>query len=324
MIRGFALSGEGTLTPLDSIEQAAEPWRKGNARLWLDIEKPTDAELKTIGELFNLDPGAIEDCRTGEQRPRVDEFADYVFIVLYGAMAIEAGSRFSPRKLAVFFHERFLITVHPESLRAIETVRQRCTNHGQHLIGRGLDFFLYTIIDSIVDNYLIVAESFEDQVEKLEEKSLDPDVGPRLLEELTDLKGELLELRRIASSQREIVIPLARGEFGYISDELEHQFRHVQDHLTIVIELIAGLRDLLNGVRDNYNATLANRLNAVMKTLTIFASIILPLTFIAGIYGMNVPLWPCPDQPATFWGLMGLMAAIATGLFFYFRYRRWL
>jgi magnesium transporter len=115
-----------------------------------------------------------------------------------------------------------------------------------------------------------------------------------------------------------------RGEYDFISDDVERRFSHVYDHLTKTIELIDNLRELLHGVRDSYQAVVANRMNAVMKTLTIFASLFLPLTLIAGIYGMNTPLWPDPTKIITFWGIIALMAIVSVVMLFFFRRRRWL
>lgn len=192
------------------------------------------------------------------------------------------------------------------------------------MLAQGVDFILYAILDGVVDNYAVVAESYELRLEQLEEASLQTDADGGFLADAARLRHELLDLRRLAFSLRELVMPLADGECDYISGTLALRFRHVCDHLTQVIELTDVQRERLHGVRDNYHMTLTARTNIIMRTLTLFASIMLPLSFVAGVYGMNLPLWPPPHSPWTFWGVLGVMAGIATILLLWFRQRKWL
>ena len=178
--------------------------------------------------------------------------------------------------------------------------------------------------DAMVDNYQVAADRYEDQLEELEDRSLEPDVSDSILTELQPVRRQMLELRRLAASQRELITPIASGECDYISDNLEQRFSHVRDHLTKVVETIDAQRELLSGVRDNYESRLSQRMNQTVKTLTIFASVLLPLSLIAGIYGMNVPLWPHTDHPLFFWCLLGVMLLLALSMVRLFRRRKWL
>ncbi len=324
MINAFVKSADGTATCSDSAASIAEVWPGDGTEVWVDLETPTDEEIRQVGELFNLDAEALEDCLHGEQRPRIDEFEDSIFLVFYGVPMRDGTPGLTFRKVAAFCGSRFLITVHREPLTTVAAVRDRCSRHTQQTMAKGVDFVLYLIIDGMVDQYILAGEFYEDRLDELEGASLEPGVEETLLAGLSDLRRQMLELRRIAASQRDLLMPVAKGEYDFISESLEIQFIHVKDHLTKVVEVLDGLRELLNGVRDNYNAALASRMNSVMKTLTIFATIMLPLSLIAGIYGMNLPLWPTPDQPASFWAVLLAMTAIAVGLLVYFRRRKWL
>ena len=229
-----------------------------------------------------------------------------------------------PCKLAVFCGDRFLVTVHRESVRTIEHFRVRCGQHAAQLLQHGVDHLLYSILDGMVDKYLRVSETYEERLEELEDRSQHPRVDDSVLRDFSELRRGLLELRRYATSQQQLLEPISEGEYDYISEALGRQFAHLRDHLLKVVEQVDGLRELANGVRDNYHTALAERTNAAMRMLTVFASVLLPLSLIAGIYGMNLPLWPKADHPASFWGVIGAMAAIAGGLLWYFRRKGWL
>lgn len=291
--------------------------------VWIDLESPTDAELRAVGDAFGLTKDALEDCITGEQRPRIDEFEDHIFILLYGMVGANDAAGFTPRKLSAFLSDRYLITVHPDPLRTLREFRDRIKRQRATSLARGPDFILHGIMDAMVDRYLIVADAYEDRLDQLEERSLDPACNDSILAETADLRRDMLHLRRLASSQLELLLPIERGEYEDISSELGARFSHVRDHLKQVRDVIDGLRELLAGVRENYRATLADRLNSTMKTLTLFATVLLPLSLIAGIYGMNVPLWPPTDNPLSFYGVLGAMAITAVAMLLFVRRKRW-
>lgn len=324
MLTGFAHYSDGSTAKVATFDELRAAYERPGAVVWVDIEAPEAAELAELDSIINVDDEALDDCLHGEQRARIDEFEDHIFIVLYGAVGTDSLHEFDPRKLAAFCGTRYVVTVHRESLSSVVELRDRCAKNAAPILDGGAAKALYLIIDGIVDNYMVLGDNLETQVEKLEDRSLARDIDDTVLAEAADLRGDLLELRQLAFSQRELLTPVSRGEYDFVSDSLEQRFGHVCDHLSNVIDLVDTLREQLNNVRDNYHTALANRTNDIMKTLTIFATIMLPLTFVAGIYGMNLPLWPPPESPASFWGVMGLMVAIAAGLLYFFRRRGWL
>lgn len=324
MFAGFARYPDGNTETLASLEGVAPLVCRDDVGLWIDLQEPSEADLRSVGETLKLDQEALEDCLHGEQRARIDEYDDHIFLVVYGVPGVEDAAEFSPRKLAVFFGKRFLVTVHRQPMPTVGRIRERCERNATHVLARGIDFLLYQIIDGMVDRYVLLAEAYETQLDELEDKSIRSDVDESLLADVSEMRRRLIELRQMAASQRDLLLPIAEGEYAFVSESLEQRFSHVRDHLTKVVELVDGLRELLAGIRDNYHTALANRTNAVMKTLTVFAAVLLPLSLVAGIYGMNVPLWPRPDHPLSFWAIVGVMLGMAALLLYYFKRKRWL
>jgi magnesium transporter len=243
MALGFIVLADGACRPLKSLEDLARLWAEPETRVWVDLERPAEDELRKLGEVFGLDGESLEDCLHGEQRPRVDEFDDYIFLVLYGLHGLKEQEDIDPHKLAAYCGNRLLVTVHREPVLSVRQVRARCGRHPEVLIARGVDVVLYSIIDTMIDNYLLVANRYEDRLEALEDKSFDVDAGDELLEEAADVRRDVLEIRRLAVAQRQLLTPLAKGEFDFVSATLSQEFAHVCDHLSQVIDTVDSLRE---------------------------------------------------------------------------------
>jgi len=326
MFHAIARLTDGQTVHLDSSTGLAEILAHPENVVWIDYEAPTEADLQQLTSLIPLDSDAVEDCLTGEQRPRIDEFDDYIFLVLYGMPVLVdgPGEELLPRKLAAFCSQRFLITVHNEALPSISEIRERGGRNPAQLLAGGSDEVLYCIVDRMVDRYIELIEYYEDQIEVLEERSLANELDRGLLSDGARIRAHLLDVRHLAMSQRELIRPLANGEFDYIGNDLGIGFRHIADHLAQVIELADALREQLTSIREIYHAAIATRTNEVIKTLTLFATILLPLSVIAGVFGMNFKTWPIPDHPGSFWAVIAAMLVIAGALLLYFRRKHWL
>ena len=317
MINGYVRDDGGKLKQLSVLSELPDHATEDGHVVWLDLEAPTPDELHDVGQFFELSPDALEDCLSGEQRPRVDEYDDHIVLVLYGMLGPVGDDELEARKLVVFCGPHYLITVHPVALRTINALKARCDRRGPNLLGRGVDHLLFEIIDGMADRYLELTDQLAEQIDELEEQSLEEHSDPDLLSDSVEMRSQLLHLRQYATSQRELLSPIARGDFEFLSDTLAPRFLHVRDHLTQVIEAIETLRERLNGVRENYHTAVAARTNATMQTLTLFATVMLPLSLLAGIYGMNLNLWPGPETPGGFWMVMGTMLALGVVLFVY-------
>lgn len=323
MIFSYIKQSDGTAEIGNSIEELLASHASTSKFTWIDIENPDDIELETIASHFSLDKDCIDDCIQGNQRSRIDEGDDNAFVLLYGALGPNGDTEFSPRKLSIFVSKLYIITIHPEPLVTISNWRRRIQKKSSVDKSITSEHFLYLVIDSVVDNYLLVSDEYDQCLDVLEERSLLTESDPDLLPDVLQLRRQMLELRRLAASLREALHPIVTGELDFISERISVDFVHVRDHLTLAIESIDNLRELLNGVRDNYHASLALKANSIMQTLTIFASLFLPLSLVAGIYGMNTPLWPNPESPNSFWMIIGLMGVVIITMLFFFKRRKW-
>jgi magnesium transporter len=324
MLSAYARLPNSTTRKLDGIEAVRALWNTPEAQFWIDLEAPTVDELADLDTVINLDDLALADCLAGEQLPRIDEYENYIFAVLYGAFGPAVGQPFEPRKLAAFLGQRFLITIHREYLRTVATLRERAQRHSEQVLRDGPDGLFATIVDMMSDNYLLAAERYADRVDELEEDALIAPVAPDLLGKVADLRKELLENRRVATAQRELMTPLAAGDYDYVSPDLGMRFSRVRDHLTVAIERIDGMRERLRGVVEAYHTSISTQTNQVMRTLTIFATIMLPLSVISGFFGMNVPLGPFASHWSAPLVVLGVMATLAISLLVYFRKQGWM
>ncbi len=324
MLTGFAIDKAGTCSTISSLDQVTPLLDAGDTTFWLDFEAISEEDLFRVAALFSLDPETVEDCLAGEHRARVDEYDEQFFMLLYGVVGLGNTLELSPRKLSVFGGERYLITVHEEPHRTIAGLRDRCARHAPFVLGKGADHLLYLIVDGMVDNYVLMAEKYEREIENLEELSLAPGFGDGIQAEIYRVRREIIDLRRVAVGMRDMLVPVARGEFEWISEGLQVRFDRVLHHILNTLDLLDGLRELLYGLRDNYHTTIAQRTNQIMKTLTVFSVILLPLTLISGVYGMNLDIWPGPGHPYAFAGVLGFMALVAAGMLVIFRLRKWM
>lgn len=324
MITGYLYDEAQGLRTTRDLAEARAAIDDGSTVLWLDVEAEDEDVHTAIGALFGLNPGAVDDADDKGQRPRIDDYGDYLFLLMYASLAPEDPPSFAPRQLAIFFGRRFLITIHDQPIRAIRTACDRLVRMPERALGRGLDYHLFHIIDYLVDNFVVCAESYEEILDDLDEASMRADVKSGLLADLTEVQRRLIRMRRMASAQRELAAQIAGGEYEFISPEVDRRFEHIYQHLTHAFELIEGMRETIHAIRDNYYAILAERTNQMMRTLTMFSTFILPLTLITGFYGMNVGLWPPGDSPLALLSIVGLMIASGGCMVLYFKRRNWL
>lgn len=326
MLHAFIRHPDGTGAAVSSLEELAQAWAVPDTIVWVDLETPCQEDLDALSEIIPLDAGARADCLQGAQRPRVDEFEECLFLVLYGmrGTGVDEADDIQPRKLAAFFSPRYLVTVHRVGLPSVAEEMERARRVPAQYLADGPDDVLYRIVHRMVDRFLNVAEWYETVIEVLEDRSLADDVDRELLSEASDLRRAILEMRHLAVAQRELIRPLADGDYDYIAPDLRPHFSHVADQLSQLIDRIDSLREQITAVRDNYRTSIASRTNEIMRTLTIFATIMLPMSLVAGIYGMNLPVWPPAEHPGSFWAVLAIMAVIATIMLSFFRRKRWL
>ena len=281
---------------------------------WYDIADPASSELDELAHRFELHELQIEDCRHRPQRPKTEDHERYIFTVLKH-MHNQAGLEFDD--IDLFLGHDFLISVRSNDSAIFESVRARAE---QEHIDR-LDKLFYLIIDQIVDGYQPVLDKLADDISDIEDVVLDrPD--PDTLARIFSLKRKLVEFRRVAAGMREVVNSLTRREKGLLGDDLDVYFRDIYDHIIRTVELIETYRDLLSGALDIYLSAVANRTNEVMKVLTIWGTVALPLVIITGFFGMNLKL-PWADSVHGTAFAVALMAISTIITLVYFKKKHW-
>jgi magnesium transporter len=281
---------------------------------WFDVADPASAELDELARRFELHELQIEDCRHRPQRPKTEEHDHYIFAVL---KHIHDSTELEFDDIDLFLGRDFLISVRNADAVVIESVRARA---GEEKTDR-LDRIFYMIVDQIVDGYQPVLDKLADEISEIEDVVLEqPD--PETLARIFALKRKLIEFRRVAAGMREVVNALMRREKGLLGDDLDPYFRDVYDHIIRTVDMIETYRDLLSGALDIYLSAVANRTNEVMKVLTIWGTVALPLVIITGFFGMNLKL-PWANDPHGTDYAVALMAVSTLSILVYFKRKHW-
>jgi magnesium transporter len=314
--------------------------RQRAAVTWIDVVGLGDTGmLQQLGERLGLHPLTLEDVVNTWQRPKVESYDDYLFVVMRiqwlathpstSGAAGDARTTLESEQISMFIGPDWVVTLQEVDCDALQPVRERVSSGKGRLRRLGADYLGYAIIDALVDNYFPVLENYGDRLEHLETLMLD-NPSPSVLARLHELKKDLLQLRRTAWPQREVLNSLSRSETTLIGDETRLFVRDGYDHAVQILDIVESYRDVANGLADLYLSSLSNRTNEVMRLLTVISSIFIPLTFIAGIYGMNFDPGSSPfnmPELGWFWGypsVIGAMLLIGGGMAFYFKRRGWL
>jgi magnesium transporter len=281
---------------------------------WIDVADPASPDLDELAQRFELHELQIEDCRHRPQRPKTEEHDHYIFTVL---KHIHDAAELEFDDIDLFLGRDFLISVRNADAVVIESVKARAREEKTDR----LDRLFYMIVDQIVDGYQPVLDKLADEISEIEDVVLEqPD--PETLARIFALKRKLIEFRRVAAGMREVVNALMRREKGLLGDDLDPYFRDVYDHIIRTVDMIETYRDLLSGSLDIYLSAVANRTNEVMKVLTIWGTVALPLVIITGFFGMNLKL-PWANDPHGTDYAVALMAVSTLSILIYFKVKRW-
>jgi magnesium transporter len=291
---------------------------------WVDVTDPDDRSLGLVAERFGLHPLETEDILHKQHRPKLDLFPDHLHVV-WIAPQPRPGTAVDFAELDVVIGKGHLITAHLGTMPAVDME----TSDGVENFSRGPDWVLHGIIDRLVDDVLPVVDSLGERLDDIEDVVVtNPD--PEKLVDLHSLRRQLVEVHRVVSPERDVLRSLAR-ERSVISEDAYRYFLDVGDHLARVDDAIETYRDVAASVMDIYLSAQSNRMNQIMKQLTVVATIFMPLTLISGIYGMNVSviskggvgMWPPPSLWWSFWLVISAMVLIALGMLWYFRRKEW-
>lgn len=294
----------------------------GEGKLWLDVEGLHDTGvIKAIGERFNIHPLALEDILSPDQRPKMDDYDDTLYFVLQ--MLTWKNEKVETEQISLIIGQDFLLTFQERTGDVFDDVRKRLRERKTRIASLGTDYLAYALIDAIIDNYFVVIEEIGELSEKIESEVIKE---PRTdtLTRIQLLKRELIRFRRAIWPLREAINAFSREQNELISDYTHTYLRDAYDHTVHVIDTIESLRDTVSGLLDIYLSNISNRMNEVMKVLTIIATIFIPLTFIAGVYGMNFHYMPELRWHYGYFMVLGFMLLIGTGLLAFFRRKGWL
>jgi magnesium transporter len=279
--------------------------------------------IQQVGECQGLHPLVLEDILNTDQRPKLEDFGDYLYIVLKMFLKGE-GTDISTEQVSLILGVNFVISFQ-EGIKGdvFDPVRERIRNDKGKLRSMGADYLAYSLMDAIVDNYFVVLEETEERIELLEEEVM---VAPsaETVRKLHRLKRDMIFLRKAVWPLREVLAAMTRRESKLISDQVALYLRDVYDHVIQVIDIIEVSRDILSGMLDIYLSSMSNRLNEVMKFLTVIGTIFMPLTFLVGVYGMNFKHLPELEWRYGYYAVWIFMVALSVAMILYFKRKRWL
>lgn len=309
---------------LESLEELLE-YRNSNMVTWVIVEGLSNAELiGRIGDLFDIHPLVIEDILTTHQRPKFEEYGHYLYIVLKSLTSHGEQFTVKDEQISILVLDRFVFTFKEKSDELLSPVMQRIKTSKGHFRSMGADYLTYAILDVIVDNLFLLIDSLDDTTLTLEDSLMSDEPARSTLILIQKLKRELIYIRKFVSPLREAIGGMLRSDSELIDQKTHIYLRDVSDHAIRIIESIESYQNILAGLLDIYISSISNKMNEVMKVLTVFASIFIPLTFIAGIYGMNFSGMPELHWKWGYPAIWGVFITITISLLVYFKKKRWI
>ena len=291
--------------------------------LWIDVAGLHDTGvIEQFGALFGIDPLTLEDILHTGQRPKVEDFERYLFLSLQMLEFNQEHGEIGHEQLSIVLGPGWLITFQEIPGDMFDPVRQRIDSVGSKIRKHEADFLAYTLVDSVVDHYFSILEEIENRIDLLD-ADLVATFSQESFNALNALKRELIMFRKAVWPLREIIGSVARDDFAVVGDLVEHYFRDVYDHVILVIDTVEVFREIVTSMHETWLAGVNNRMNEIMKFLTMIATIFMPLSFIAGVYGMNFKNMPELNLWWGYYAVLGLMAVIVLGFLKYYRSRRW-
>lgn len=300
-----------------------EPPRGRYGTAWLNIDGVHDVSvLNQVGEVFALHPLVMEDIANTTQRPKIDEYADYLYLSVRMLSIGAESSQIESEQVSLVIGKNYLISFQEKPGDVFELIRNRLRQGKGRIRKMGSDYLMYSILDAVVDHYFLILENLEEHIHQIEEEvAEDPKIST--LENIHRLKKEIIFLRRSTWPFREIAGKLERLETPLISKETRLFLRDVYDHIIQIIDITESFQDIVSSLLDLYLSSASNKMNNIMKVLTLVATIFIPLTFLAGIYGMNFRFMPELEWRWAYPTLVGIMLAVGVTMVLYFKRKRW-
>lgn len=298
--------------------------RKKPSVMWLNVDGVHQPEIiEQIGKSFGVHPLVLEDIANTRQRPKMEDFDDYLFVVLKMFRFDEKDDETKTEQISLILGSDFVVSFQESEGDVFDSIRDRLRNNKGRIRKAGADYLVYSLMDAVVDNYFMILEKLGETIEEIEDK-LVTNPTSETLQTLHDLKREMIFLRKSVWPLREVISRLEKAESPLINKSTFVYLRDVYDHTIQVMDAVDTYRDMLSGMLDIYLSSISNRMNEIMKVLTVIATIFIPLTFITGIYGMNFEFMPELGQPWGYLVVLSVMLAIALVMLVYFRRKKWI
>jgi len=323
MIRTFVWNPEDGGKQLSGMIDFDALMSRPDHVLWVDLDRPADEESFILTHDFNFHPLVIEDVLSEMSRPKVDEFDEYIFVVFLVASGMPGGEDELPfKEVGIFLTRNCVVTVHFQHIRAIDALFERL-HRDERYISRGADFFLHTVLDYLADTYVEVLRIIESETDKIEDDVFE-DPGPEIVKRIFMIRRDVLQIKRTIAPLKEVISQFERTKFSLIRQRTAIYFSDIFDHLARFSDEADEHRDALNSSLEVYFSTVSSRTNEIIKFLTIFTAILLPPSFVVGLYGMNFKRMPELDWEYGYVFAWVVILMIVVGLLLFFRKRKWI
>lgn len=306
--------------PLEAVRQALQDEKMF---VWMDFFQASDEEFKLLADLFAFHPLAIEDCANARHHPKIDDYGDYLFMIVHAPDFDNELEQLRTSELDIFFGKNYTVTYHVKDISSVEVMKDRLQKNSIVWMKRGGDFFLHSILDHVMESYEPVVEDLGEEVSWAEQEVFfNPD--DKFLKAIFGIKKDVFYIRNIMLRQRDTISTLSKEHFPYVTEKARLYMRDTCDALIRFMDLINVYHDRLNSTVETYLIFDSNRLNQVIKGLTVIASVMLPLTVITGIYGMNFKFMPEVEWEYGYFFALGIMALTAVVTIIFMRRKKWL
>ncbi|HEX3014170.1 MAG TPA: magnesium/cobalt transporter CorA [Methanobacterium sp.] len=306
----------------ETIEECPKFTDKDTVK-WIKINGLKDVEnLKKIGKCFNLHPLVLEDILNTNQRPKVEDYSDYLYIVLK-LFDVSDNDRMVTKQVSLILAKNLVISFQDDDEPIFNALIKRIKTKKNQINIKGADYLLYSIIDTIIDSYFLDLENVEDNIERIEYNLIE-NTSPEVLKRIHSIKMDIITLRKTIRPLREMLSTLESSEYFQIDESTDYYLRDVYDHSLQIFEMLESLRDRTSEILDIYLSSTSNKLNEIVRVLTVISTIFVPLTFVVGLYGMNFNNMPELREPLGYPVVLAVLLIIALFMLLYFKRKKWI
>lgn len=291
---------------------------------WVNIERPTKDEIEWLRQNYPFHPLHLDDCLSKIQRPKIDEHEEYLFIVLHFPVFNKMARVTVASEVDIFVGPDYFVTVHAGDIKPLRRMFQESLGSPtvrQELMGKSTGYLLYRVVDRLVDYCFPILNKIDANIEAVEDTIFEEDVR-QTVRDISMIRRDIINFRRIIKPQIPVIASLEHKEMPFLQEDLEAYFGDISDHVAKIWDILEDYKEVVEGLADTNDSLTSYRLNEVMKILTTISVIILPMTLVSGIYGMNIQL-PFMEHPMAFLMVVGFMVVMAVGMLFYFRKKGW-